>query len=59
MTRKGSFTFHPFLFLVNATIHVASRTLGKYIGCLSIDASNSPMAKTLTTRLDNDPIRIY
>jgi hypothetical protein len=42
------FHFSSFLFLGNATSHVASCPLGKCVGCLSIDASISPMAKDCT-----------
>jgi hypothetical protein len=45
------FHFSSFLFLGNAPSHVASRPLGKCVGCLSIDASNSPMAKDFNNKI--------
>lgn len=45
------FHFSSFLFLGNAPSHVASRPLGKCVGCLSIDVSNSPMAKDFNNKI--------
>lgn len=48
---EGFFHFSSFLFLGNATIQVASRPLGKQIGRLSVDASNSQMAKDFNHKI--------